>query len=235
MLSLLHGFTFSPKQCDDVLRVRGIVLRVILLLMSLTAMVPLRAAGADQPVHLDPFHFLAGISVVGAEMRYIDPPQCEAFFKDDRRAAEMFLEVAESWRKGRSASDDTRYHETEVRYVINDPGLSLALQAFYASPVNANDPSVDRIVWDPKHRLSFVAGIYARTFRNGEFHGRPSQAMYSTVVILLAEGCQVTNLTLSENAVPSTMHFRVNPSKHVAALFERIDAWQPRSVKWEAK
>lgn len=92
----------------------------------------------------------------------------------------------------------------------------------------------DLLALDSRKRLSFVAGIYARCHSESGFHSRPSVAMNATIQILRAEGCEVTK-PIIHDAVPTTMHFKVKPSKPVARLFAAVDNWQPPPVEWKRR
>ena len=194
---------------------------------------PAYSRAADLPASLDAFHFLAGLSVVGAQMGCIEPPQCESFFREggEQRPAELFLAAARTVNQGATH----HFNPAGARLVIEHPTLSKALRAFYAPTNGTGSTELGLIHLDRPKRLSFVAGIYARTYRDGAFHGRPTAAMRATVLILLAEGCEVSHLTFSESQVPETMHFQVKPSKPVADLFAAVDSWQPPHVEWQQK
>ena len=205
---------------------------VIWMTILLGVTIPVRAA--ENHASLDSFHFLAGLSVTGAEMGYIAPPQCESFFREggEQRCAELFLDATQAWSK----SGTTHYYDPNgKRLVIKNRTLSEALRAFYAPPngIGATEGGLTHL--DRQKRLSFVAGIYARSYRDGAFHGRPSPALRATLKILRAEGCQISHLVLSEHEVPNTMHFQVKPSKAVADLFAIVDKWQPPHVQWQRK
>lgn len=192
------------------------------------------ARAADAPAALDLFHFLAGLSVVGAQMGHIAPPQCESFFRDggEQRAAELFVAAARAVHK---SGVKHYYHPAGKRLVVEHPALAKALQAFHASPEGVGSTEAGLIHIERNQRRSFIAGIYARSYRDGAFHGRPSAAMRATVLILRAEGCEVSKIIVSERQVPETMHFRAKLSKPVAELFAAVDKWRPRHVEWRAK
>jgi hypothetical protein len=189
---------------------------------------------ADIPASLDRFHFLAGLSIVGAGFDYISPPQCESFFREggEQRPAELFLAAAQNWKNTQPIHF---YDPSGKRLVIQHQALSEALRAFYAPPDGPGSTELGLIRLPRQQRLSFVAGIYARTFRDGAFHGAPSPAMRATVLILLAEGCQVSHLAFSEHEVPDSMYFRVTPTKPVADLFASVNDWRPPHVEWQPK
>ncbi len=199
--------------------------------------VPIRAETIDTQSSIDPFCFLAGIVTTGADMGYIDPPQCDSFFKSsgEKRVAELFLEVAQRWTKRTSSETSAfRYYESGGRFIVENRNLSEALRTFYDPPKRFDIPNVASIASDRDKRLSFLAGIYARCFIDGGFHSRPSAAMSTTVMILLAEGCEVSDLRYDdERMVPGGVHFKVKPSARVARLFALVDKWQPSHVKWE--
>lgn len=206
------------------------------LFVLLVLALPIRAETIDNQSSIDPFCFLAGIVTTGADMGYIVPPQCDSFFKaaGEQRLAELFLEMAQSWTKRTSSeASDSHYYESGGRFIVKNRKLSEALRTFYDPPKRFDIPNVAFIERDRDKRLSFLAGIYARCFRNGGFHSRPSVAMKAAVLILLAEGCEVSDVSFSEHEVPDTMHFKVKPSDRVAQLFATVDKWQPTHVKWE--
>jgi hypothetical protein len=205
-----------------------------LFLASIFLGITASAGVADAPASIDRFHFLAGLSVVGARMGHIAPPQCESFFREggEQRSAELFLAAARALHK---SGVNHHYNPAGKRLVIEHPTLAKALQAFYASPDGAGSTELGLIHLERNKRLSFVAGIYARSYRDGAFHGTPSAAMRATVLILLAEGCEVSQLVFSEQQVPETLHFQVKLSKAVADVFAAVDNWRPPHVEWQQK
>jgi len=208
----------------------------VIIILGVSASV--HAADSDNHAQIDSFHFLAGLSVVGADMGYIAPPQCESFFREggELRAAELFLDAAQTWTKNASSPTAAiQYFERGKRFVIAHRTLSEAMREFYASPKGTGSTELGLIRLERQKRLSFIAGIYARSYRDGAFHGSPSPAMRATVLILLAEGCQVSDLTFSEHQVPDTMHFKVKPSEPIAQLFAIVDQWRPTHVEWQLK
>ncbi|RBP36651.1 hypothetical protein DES53_11690 [Roseimicrobium gellanilyticum] len=205
---------------------------------------------------IDPFYFAAGLCVTGADMGYIKPPQCDSFFREggDQRPAEMLISAAHAWSRNTASPDTTQhYYEPDgKRLVVKHAALSQALSEFYVQPDRFTKAEWeerqkyprgesrltmdDLLGLDRRKRLSFVAGIYARCHdpEDGSFHGFPSVAMYATMKILRAEGCDVPNHTLHK-AVPTTIHFKVTPSREVAHLFKAVDNWQPPSVEWKQR
>jgi hypothetical protein len=218
---------FSDK--FDIMRNHFATCLAVLVLASL----PVHAADAGKLAAIERFHFLAGLSITGAEMGYIAPPQCESFFREggEQRAAELFLDAVRAW----NANSTTHYYESGKRFVIENPSLSKALKSFYSPSNGPGATELGLIKLDQQERLSFVAGIYARCYRDGAFHGRPSPAMLATVRILRAEGCQISHLNFSKNQVPETMHFQVKLSDSVARIFATVDNWRPPHVEWKQK
>ena len=213
------------------------LLILLLLFFGTVASVFAEAIGDRQSI--DPLCFLAGLCLSGTERGYLAPSVCESFFREggEQRAAELFLEVANTWDKtAASPTPMTHYFDPNGnRLVVKNQALAQAIRAFYAAPTNATDPNLAYIEPDREKRLSFLAGVYARRYLDGAFHGDSgSRAMRAAVLILLAEGCEVYELSY-DYGVPETIHFKVKPSKQVAQLFAFIDKWQPPHVEWKSK
>jgi hypothetical protein len=209
---------------------KTLFLKFLVIFIGLTSLVHSEA----KPAEIDSFYFLAGLSIYGGGAGCITPPICESFYREggEQRVAELFLDAATSWTKEKPIY---YYQPNGKRLVIEHRALSEALLAFYTFPGGTGFNEMDIIRIEPQKRLSFVAGIYARSFSGGAFHGTPSPAMRATVLILLAEGCEVSRLVFRENEVPNVMQFCVKPSKQVAAIFAAVDEWRAPHVEWKSQ
>ncbi|HSI11692.1 MAG TPA: hypothetical protein VK961_06590 [Chthoniobacter sp.] len=228
----------------------------------LTLLAFVTSARSAVPSSIDPFYFMVGLVSSSESLAYIAPPQCEAFFRasGEQRATELFLDAARLWSKQHSSrAVTTHYYDPNgKRCVVENSELSTALYAFYARPERFTKKEWSERqkqpwfiqAWKLKEsdvlrlsrpqRLSFIAGVHARSMFNGKIYNQPTYAVRAAARILQKEGCRVSKVNADTSqgidlAWFQVKLFKVEPSPHIAQLFAEVDRWQPPKVKWAEK
>ncbi len=194
-----------------------------------------------------PDYFMAGLStgiVVPTRL-----PCCYVGFRSsgEQRQAEMFFFMAQIWVKDKHPDEPLTHYRTPgaEQFRIENWPLALALRHFFMDPQDARqaDPTApptfnirEIVIAEPAQKLSFLAGFYAQCHRkDGDVFNVPaSYAVRDVITLFLLEGCEVSDVT-QDHAVPSTMTFKVKPTKEAARVFALVDGWQPPTAEWKTK
>ncbi len=202
---------------------------------------------------IDPAYFMAGL-LTDARWHY-KLPQCYVEHRNGggQHRVEMFLFMAQAWAKKANISEPVTHYDVpggewapgEEWLVVENWPLAESVRVFFLEPSIGRrlDPdapptfaSQEVVIAKPTEKLSYLAGVYADCYNKDRdvFHGPPSLAMRNVVILLLMEGCEISNLTI-DHAVPTSMEFKVKPSAKVAAVFALVDRWQPPLVDWKTR